>query len=230
MLKELIDKLKAKKQQLNKLDTHNKNIENKVNEKEKLFDITITKQDNIYKLEISDFISAIDYMDRMKKIDEYGLLNILGNSVLWNSNKQKINKGTYFIIQTDNELYNILITNENIEIDERIKKELDEETGKESITAEKNLALNINDCEYRYCSFRHDKTGSTYHTRYYNKNRAYSLGALDLSIEESFEEINILINNLEKIEGIKNIIDINLIKKYVLDDITKDIEQKKKVL
>ena len=47
MFKRLIDKLQIKKQQLQKLNTHNKNIENKVNEKEKQFDIIITKQDNI---------------------------------------------------------------------------------------------------------------------------------------------------------------------------------------
>ena len=62
MLRELIDKLKSKKQQLQKYDTSVDIIETKDEEKE--IDIKISKQDNVFLIEISDYISIIDFVNK----------------------------------------------------------------------------------------------------------------------------------------------------------------------
>ena len=148
--------------------------------------------------------------------------------MLWNSNKQKVNKGTYYVITIDNRIYNILFNGDKIIIDERTKIELDEPTQKENITQERVITININKNEFHYFSAKHDKTGNTFYTRYYNKNRLYSLGALELHEEETYDEVNSVIHNLESIEGIENILDIELLKTNILEYLDENLPQRKK--
>ncbi len=63
MFKELIDKLKIKKKQIQNCITDNNTIENNLIEQSS-FDILISKQNNIYKIEISDYISIGDYVKK----------------------------------------------------------------------------------------------------------------------------------------------------------------------
>lgn len=229
MFKELIDKLKAKKKQLQNYRIENNTMETKTVEQNKSH-ITISVQNKISKIEINDYISMEDYEKIMKSSEEYHILELLCNCVLWNSNKQRVNKGTYYVIIVDNRIYNILFTGEKIKIDERTKIQLDEQTQKENITQERAITLNINKNEYRYYSAKHDKTGNTFYIKYYNKNRLYSLGTLDLNKEEAYEEINSVIHNLENIEGIKNILNIPFLKTNILEDLGKSFQQRKKEL
>ena len=46
------------------------------------------------------------------------ILNLICNSVLWTNEKQKINKGIYYVINIANRLYNILF-NDKISIGEK---------------------------------------------------------------------------------------------------------------
>lgn len=229
MFKELIDKLKAKKKQLQNYRIENNTMEAKRVEQNKSH-ITISVQNKISKIEINDYISMEDYEKIMKSSEEYHILELLCNCVLWNSNKQRVNKGTYYVIIVDNRIYNILFTGDKIKIDERTKIQLDEQTQKENITQERSITLNINKNEYRYYSAKHDKTGNTFYIKYYNKNRLYSLGTLDLNKEEAYEEINSVIHNLENIEGIKNILNIPFLKTNILEDLGKSFQQRKKEL
>lgn len=229
MFKELIDKLKAKKKQLQNYRIENNTMETKTVEQNKSH-ITISVQNKISKIEINDYISMEDYEKIMKSSEEYQILELLCNCVLWNSNKQRVNKGTYYVIIVDNRIYNILFTGEKIKIDERTKIQLDEQTQKENITQERAITININKNEYRYYSAKHDKTGNTFYIKYYNKNRLYSLGTLDLNKEEAYEEINSVIHNLENIEGIKNILNIPFLKTNILEDLGKSFQQRKKEL
>ena len=229
MFKELIDKLKAKKKQLQNYRIENNTMETKTGEQNKSH-ITISVQNKISKIEINDYISMEDYEKIMKSSEEYHILELLCNCVLWNSNKQRVNKGTYYVIIVDNRIYNILFTGDKIKIDERTKIQLDEQTQKENITQERAITLNINKNEYRYYSAKHDKTGNTFYIKYYNKNRLYSLGTLDLNKEEAYEEINSVIHNLENIEGIKNILNIPFLKTNILEDLGKSFQQRKKEL
>ena len=231
MFRELINKLILKKQQLQKNNTNNDaDIVTKAIEEEKEIDIKISKYDNIYKIEIDDYISIDDYIKKMESSDKYRILDFLCNGVIWNSNKQKVNKGTYYVITINNRIYNILFADEKIEIDERTKKEIDEQTRKENITEERLITFDSNKNEYNYFSAKHDKTGDTYYTRYYYKNRLLNLGELDLTEEETYEEIYLVISNLETINGITNILDIELLKEYILKDLNKHILQRKKKL
>lgn len=219
MFRELINKLKFKKQQLTKYNNVN---ETKSVEENKI-DIIVSKENNYFKVEISDYISISDYVDKMESIDEYNILHSICNCVLWNNNKQKVNKGTYYVINNNNYLYNILFTGEEIMIDERIQKEKDEQTEKENITQERVITVNINKKNYHYYCAKHESNGNTYYTKYYDKNRTYSLGALDLAAEETYEEVKSVISNLESIEGIEHILNIQLFNEYILDDLSRKI-------
>ncbi len=226
MFKELIDKLKSKKKQLQDYTITSENIDNKPAEKQSNFEITVSSENNISKIIISDYISIGDYVEKMESSDEFHILDLLCNCVLWDSGKQKVNKGTYYVISDSNRLYNILLTDEELIIDERTKIEFDEQAHRDNITEERVITIKVNTNEYRYFVAKHDKTGSTYYTKYYNKNRLYSLGALDLSAEETSNEISSVIYNLESINGVDTIIDIELIKKRVLEDLGKNSQQK----
>lgn len=150
------------------------------------------------------------------------------NCVLWNSDKQKVNKGIYYVISVDNCLYNILFTDDKVKIDERINKEVDEQTQKENIIQERVITYNVNKNQYRYFSAKHESDGNTYYTRYYNKNRALKFGNLELTEEETYEEVKSVISNLESIEGIETILDVGLLKEHVLNDLNKDMKTKTK--
>jgi len=218
MFRELIDKLKSKRKQLQRYNTNV--IETKPIEKEKEIDIKILKQENIYKIEISDYISIGDYVNKAKSSEEYSILDLICLSVLWNSNEQKVNKGIYYVITIDNRLYNILFTDDKIYIDERTKKEIDEQNQKRNITQERLITYNIDKNQYNYYSAKHEENRNTYYTKYYNKNRSYSLGTLDLTEEETYEEVKSVIFNLENIDGIETILDVDLLKEHVLNDLT----------
>ena len=197
------------------------NISSNIKEENNV-NINITKENNIIKIEISDYISMVEFDDKIKSSDEYSVLDLLCLSLSWNTSRQKVNKGTYYIIITDNRIYNILINDGKIKIDERTQIALDEQTQKENIIEERLITFNIDEEKYRYYTAKHEQNRNTYYTKYYDKNRTYSLGALDLSEEEALSEIKEVFYNLEGIEGINNILDIELLKSYIADDLRKN--------
>lgn len=216
MFDKLINRLNKKKQQLQDLKVSNESVEDKP-----YFDITISKENNFFKMLISDYISISDYVERMKLIDKYNLISLICNAVLWNVDKQKVNKGVFYVISIDNRLYNIFNDDDYFEIDERIDKG--------DITEERLIRFNIGNNNYKYTSLKHyGKNGSTFYVRYYYNNDNFSFGKLDLSKEDALSEISSIISNLENIDGIENIFDIDLLKKQVLDDLDKDSFETKK--
>ena len=231
MLKELIEKLKRKKHQIQSYKSDNDDINTgiKVHE-EKEVEIIVSSQNNITKIEIPDYVCIGDFVDKKNYGEEYKILDLLCNCVLWNSDKQKVNKGIYYVIIIDNRIYNILFTDEKIQIDERINPIFDEITNKENITQERVITYLPNQNKYRYYSAKHESDGNTYYTKYYNKNREYSLGTLDLTEEETFKEVASVISNLETIPSIETILDIELLKEQILNDLSKNSLQRKKKL
>lgn len=208
MIKELIEKLRLRKVKLESLNEDGKkNINN----------IRLSKNNNIVKVDIDDYISMSEFVRKEKESQKYEDLKFLCNCVLWNSKKQMVNKGIYYIIILDNTIYNILITDEKILIDERINVELDETRQKENIIQEKLITFYEEKKEYTYYVAKHESNGNTYYTKYFNKNRGYSLGNLDLSDGEALVDLKEFLDNLERIESIEDIIDISLIKKVILD-------------
>lgn len=202
MIKELIEKYLKKKKKV---------IKNVVQDLEEIeqFDISITRSNDIFKIDVNDYISIIDYVDRMKEIDHFNLLDLLGNAVLWNSKRQGVNKGTYFVIIHGDYLYNVLLGEEETIIDERIK------VGDH--TVEKHVNLHING-EYNYTHFKHDKVGSTYYTMYYSK-KGFPIKSFELSKEEACEGISELLSRFELIPGVSDILDINVFRSSILDDL-----------
>lgn len=231
MLKELIEKLKRKKHQIQSYKSDNDDIKTgiKVHE-EKEVKIIVSSQNNITKIEIPDYVCIGDFVDKKNYGEEYKILDLLCNCVLWNSDKQKVNKGIYYVIILENRIYNILFTDDKIQIDERIKPIFDEVTNKENITQERVITYLPNQNKYRYYSAKHESDGNTYYTKYYNKNREYSLGTLDLTEEETFNEVASVISNLETIPSIETILDIELLKEQILKNLKKDCLQKIKKL
>lgn len=227
MFKELIARLKQKKHQIQNYQTNNNEIKTgiKVRE-EKAVEIIVSSQNNITKIEIPDYVCIGDFVDKKNYGEEYKILDLLCNCVLWNSDKQKVNKGIYYVIIIENRIYNILFTDDKIQIDERIKPIFDEVTNKENITQERVITYLPNQNKYRYYSAKHESDGNTYYTKYYNKNREYSLGTLDLTEEETFNEVASVISNLETIPSIETILDIELLKEQILKDLKKDCLQK----
>ena len=187
MFKELIDKLKLKKKQLQIYKTNIDNVETK-SQKEKDNNIIVSKQGNIFKIIISDYLSIEEFFAQKNSRDDFSILDLLCNCVLWNSTKQKINKGIYYVINIENCLYNISFNDEKIEINEQIRKD--------NKIQERSITFYINKNEYSYYSAKHDQNGNTFYTKYYNKNKLYNLGALDLTEEETYNEINSIICNL----------------------------------
>ena len=215
MIQELISKLKSKKQELIKVENTAAEV---IEEEKEQSQILITKENNYYKMEISDYIESVTkYSDRMNEIDEFGIEKLICNAVLWNSRKQKVNKGIYYVIVLDNSIYNIHFNDNNIKIDERIKKD--------DITEEKIIRIDTRNSDYGYTFHKHDSTGDTFHTRFFNKN-GFSFGKSDLSKEEFLEDINSLISNLQTIEEINNIFDINILRELIVNDLIKESNNK----
>lgn len=213
MLKGLVDSLKEKKKRLQELKNSNNNKE------EKTFDITISKDNNVCKIEISDYLLVNDYVERMKLIDENNLGKLLSFNILWNSEKQRINKGTFYLINSNDNFYNILINDDIIKIDQRNKDG--------NITEEKILSFDKNTQDYNYCSLKHNETGSTIFTKYYSK-KSTNVKNLELSKNEAFYDIYSIACNLENIDGIDNILSIDLLKYQVLNDISRRLFSKSK--
>ena len=228
MFKELIDKLKLRKLWLENYK-HNKTViqSDEINENKNIV-INVTNENDFYKIEIPYYISLEDYVNKMESSDEYNILDSLCNCVIYNSEKKKVNKGIYYVITNGNSLYNILLNDEKIIISERIKLAIDEETRKENITQERVITFYINNNEYNYFSAKHDSSRDTYYIKYYNKNRGYSLGELDLNVKDTLEEISSVIYNMENINEVEKILDIDYLKIYILDDLKNECIQKKK--
>lgn len=104
MFKELINKLKGRKQKLENYTTYVEQEEN--NEKD---NIIVSEENGICKIDILDYISIGEYVKVTDLGGIYSILSSISNSVLWNSDKQKVNKGIFYVINVDNRLYNILI-------------------------------------------------------------------------------------------------------------------------
>ena len=125
-------------------------------------EMSISKEEDYLKLVIEDYCTLNDYADKIEEIDKNGIDKLLNNSVLWNNGKQRVNKGIYFVFKHNGNLYNILINDDMIKIDERTR------IGEE--IADKVISFYKNDKYYRYFRCMHDKNGSSYDTMYYNSN------------------------------------------------------------
>lgn len=171
---------------------------------EKNIDIRILHKENYSKIIIADNYKIQDYSNKMQEIDTDGINELLNSSVIWNSHKQSVNKGNYYVFRHNDKFYNILINDENIKIDERTP------VGEEILN--KVFTFPIGNSGYRYFRCMHDKNGSSYDTRYYNP-----AGTLifELPKEEFLKDFNETIQNLISFKNIENILELNKLKNIV---------------
>ena len=208
--------------------------EQKAAHAEKNIPIVVSKANNYYKVEINDFVTSGDFVDKKKSSEEYSILGLIPSIIFWNSSLQKINKGTYYIIDTEDGLFSLLFTDEEVSINERRKKDLDEDERKhiawsfgikeeavisEPITKEKNITLYLNDNDVSFSSLKHRSDGDTYETRYYRKSKELNIGHLELTPEEAKNEMEQVLAHLGEIEGIETIVNLGSLKEQILSGI-----------
>lgn len=169
--------------------------------------ISISRNNGFIKIEINEYISIIDYVDIMEVIDPDKKVAI-SNNILWDSSRQCVEKGTYYITSIGNKVFNIKINDQHTEIDERLFF---------SDGEVKERILNLkNDGTYYFSLFKHYKSGSTYVTSYYNNVREVCIPKFQLSKNETFYEIWELFSGLKGIQNIDSIMDINILNKDIL--------------
>lgn len=207
MLEELIVKLRNR----NKQEVSPKS-------KEEIGTITITKENNFYKLIIPSEISFDEYINQMKLIDNYGLIDLIPNDILIKKGSLlRITSGVISTIIIDNRLYNIIVNEEEININEREKVD--------SEIIEKSLTVNKKEGTYQYASLKHRESGTTFFVKFYPWNDC-ACKELTLTEDEFIEETSTLLSNLENIEGINDILNLERIKNVING---KETEQKRKI-
>ena len=205
MLKKLFKRKKTQNTQVNIIDT-NTTEENK----EPSCEINISKTDEYYTITVNTYASINEFINN----DE---LILISNNISWNNEHQKHNYGTYYIIKNNNEIYNILINDKIIKIDERIQFE--------TYTHEKIITYDIKKNTFDYFQCKHDIHGSSYKTEYYNsEENGFFIKELELSKENTIIEINSIFNNLNKYNFIYKIFDIDNFFKTLNEILTKKIE------
>ena len=241
MIKDLLKILKIKKGQVKdneeikkeqvKDNEEIKPIENDIN---KLKDaITVTEENGFYKIIINESISVRDYQEIEKNSEYKDILDLICTTVLFNSGFHGTNVGTFYVKEIDNTLYNILLTNNEMTIKERIKCDIDDDEKNlilnnlsfdpknlgDYVYHDKTLTLNKSRNKYRYSHLRHMFDWDTYDIKIYEKNTKTGMGKLELTDLEAYEEIKEFLDNLEGIEKIENILDTNSLRMEILDDL-----------
>lgn len=209
-LKTLKNRLLKKQQEEETVETYR--VAPPFEEEEEEFELTTSKEDNIFKVEISDYIKVMNYVKRFKEDDPYNLYDSISNNILWNGDRQRVNKGTYFIIYVGNRLYNVLFQDGTIEIDERTRYE-------NGHTDEKILKYDPQKPTYKYCILKHDETGSTYLTKFYDKEKI-DMKFFRYPYEDAYRDITDLIANLQTIPNMNRVVNINML----IDGVVKDME------
>lgn len=193
--------------------------------------ITFSLENSFYKIEVSDYASLSKFNEILSSNKEFDSIvnDINFINVFWNSKKEKINKGIYYIITVEDKTYCILIDRNEILVYEKIKKDIDEETLKENITEERILKFDINTKQYSYASYKHDQFGSSYYHMFYDNYKEAVIPEFELSKNDAFKEIKELINNLDNIPNIVVILDTTLFKEYILKDLNPDALQRVRI-
>ncbi|MCX4365552.1 MAG: hypothetical protein OSJ70_07260 [Bacilli bacterium] len=208
MLREVIDNLKIKRQKLIEVTP---NMNAKCDEDN--VKITIDKYLDFLRMQISDYVSICEYTKKTDLCDNYEMCKKISMSILWNSGKQKINKGTFYVYTVNNVIYNFWTDGKEIMIDERIKTEKE--------TQEKILRFDLSTLDYAFTFFKHNSIGSTFYTMYYH-TKEREIGELAFSKEEAYEAIRPFLESVSAIKNIFGIIDLNIIIERVFNDLKPD--------
>lgn len=188
--------------------------------------ITVSKENGFFKVEISDYVSIANWMKQMENFKD--LDELISNNICWNSKKQKFEKGIYYVFTIGNRIYNVLINEYVLKIDERTLIDFDAESKKDNVTIERIIRYLKDRNKYDYDCYKHDKTGDTFYTKWYSDNDNPILAVFCLPLEEAYSEVESVISNLEGIEGVADIVDLELLRSLILEDMKKKIEDDSK--
>ena len=232
MFKDLLKKLRSTKKEL---EVYQESKENEVIQEEKpKKTILITEENGFYKVVIDEPLSVTEYEEITKNSDKKKIFDLIGTTVVFKSNFTSTIKGTIYIKEIDNKLFNILFTDNEIAIRELSKDNMDD---KEKSIILKNMPSrtkdnignhvyhdrkivifkNKNTYDYSHLGllFDHD----TYYVKVYSKDKKYGGYAFELDKSIVYEEIDTILNNLEGIDNIDTILDINLLRETILNDL-----------
>lgn len=209
MFSKLIEKIKLRNMKMALLTKSNEDIQ-KEEELPLEIKISVTYDNGVYKIEIDDYMSISEYFEQMAIVDTLGVNEYIGNSVLWNSSKQRINNGIIYVILVGNKTYNFLVRDDEVIVDERINVDGD--------ITERVIYYYGEKDDYDFVKYKHDKTGNTYYTMYYSK-KGFPLKTLEFSKEEAFSEISCELSRVDDISNIRNIIDVESLKQNILNDL-----------
>lgn len=182
-------------------------------------DISISQEDGYLKSVVADYYTINEYVEKMREIDKLGIEKLLNNSVVWNSGKQRVNKGTYFVFDHNGSLYNILINDEVVKIDER--HILDKQTFNSVVTFYNNSKT------YDYFTCVHDENGSTYDTRYYSYKGHTTIKGFEMTKSETIDDWIFITRSLKTFKAIDKIIDIAKLDKYIFINLDEYLFDKK---
>lgn len=163
------------------------------------------RENNMRIIEIEDYLSIQEYMDKSNDIN----LDDVTFNVLWNSDRQCINKGFVFAFRVDEGIYNILVNDEVTLIDERVNVD--------GITEERFIRLSNSD-EYSFSFLKHDASGSTFYTQYFSPKSDFTVG-LQLQPKVAMDEIAKVIYTLTHVEGIENVLSIARLNNVIISDL-----------
>lgn len=219
MLKKLLIKLKLRKEKIEGPIIINPEYEFPN------VDITTKEIGPYTQIHISDYITGKAYSKKTKDMPIRKKLDLISFNIMWNNGSQKINKGNYYTTYLGDRLYNILVNEEVIKIDERTP--FGEPTSYSKNVHERIIKYYPGNNDFYYSSIKHDEIGSSYHIKYYSKKESV-FSDLALTHQEAKEEIPSLFERLELLENIDSIIPLTTIKNEMLDYINNPNNTNKK--
>ena len=141
-------------------------------------DISIKKENSYYKMIISDNTPIFDYLNKTDEIDTDGITDKLSNNLLWNNDLQMVNKGTYYIFENGDRIYNIYENESKKSFDKRVK--FADDTVLECI-----IYFDEESGDFVYITEMHDKNGSTHNIKQYDFNEIINSNDKKVILEAS---------------------------------------------
>ena len=179
--------------------------------------ISVTKEDFYTILEIKNEFGFEDCNEEIRESNEYKYLDKVESRLVFDKEKRKFRKGTYYIFDFNGYSYTILITNTKVMINEIAKNRYDEERCLENIIEEKILDFTILGMEYSFTKYKHESNFSTYYHMFYDNFRESIIPEFEFSKNDAYAEIKELVDNLSCVEWLPDFLDRTLLEGILLD-------------
>lgn len=176
--------------------------ENKVEEELQEVDIEVIVLGNITKVDIKEDCTVKEYVPTMKKRGHEWVEDKIPNATLFDKSIN-IKRKVIYLFERENIRYSCYSTDDVIHINERITTEINH-------IDERIIKVYKNDNNYVITRMKHDETRSTYYVKTHEKKNP-DFEYFQLGKENAIELGKEVLSNLEKISGVENIIDLDLV-------------------